>query len=274
MHGSSRPVSDFMPAPLAPEPEPVPVEDETQYTGAFTVGDTLLIHGYTLRHVEKLARAGMMRFNVGSGGTSHKDRYEAAWSGVVEALYAAEEPPEPNDLIAAGWAAVKNEWHQELQSKGLMASNGTYRPQPGVQFTKYWDQHMTTHFPEERIVERLAAVQVLPLLTEEQREAVAAIAVHPTHKTAATALGIGTTTLTNRLRAAREVFIRWWHEGEDPPNYNRRTAATDERCASGHLWATFAVFWADGRRRCSECQRVSVKRQPSYRDRNRKPVAA
>jgi hypothetical protein len=184
------------------------------------VGDALLKHGYTLTHLDQLTRRAVRQSRIHTN--DYASTYDTAWSGIVEALYSADEPDEFT-LIYAGIAALKEDRLQDWQSKGLDDGHKGYRPQPGPNFTKFWSQSTVSHFPEDRIIDHLAAVQVLPQLSKEECDALLAIAVHQHKDAAAKSLGIGTTTLTRRLRTGRELFRQWWHEGETPPDYSGRT---------------------------------------------------
>jgi hypothetical protein len=184
------------------------------------IGDALLKHGFTLTHLDQLTRRAVRQSRVHTN--DYAGTYDTAWSGIVEALYSADEPDETT-LVYAGIAALKDDREQDWHSKGLLDGDKTYRPQPGPNFSKFWSQSTVSHFPEDRIIDHLAAVQVLPQLSKEECDALLAVAVHQHMDDAAKSLGIGRSTLIRRLHTGRELFRRWWHEGETPPDYSNRT---------------------------------------------------
>lgn len=219
---------------------------------ATTMAHALLVHGYTMGDVERLARIAVARCRINSG-PAWQDRYESAWHGVVEALYAAEEPPDTHALIAAGWQAVYDDVEDDMQNHGRRTSTGDVGPR----FAKFWHNGARTRTPfTERVDESLAIVQILPMLTPEQCEAVIALACHDSVREAADALGINHKTMSSRLCAARERFRGWWHEGETPV-VHRDLSAT---CREGHDVAEFGRVSAGGLRYCTKC-RADYKRR-------------
>jgi DNA-binding CsgD family transcriptional regulator len=213
-------------------------------------GDALLVHGFTLGHVEWIARwaVGCHR---NRGGYVQPDAYDIAYGGVAEALYAAEQTPTLLDLIRAGVDTLKEEIRTDMKAHGRHPS----RPGVGPRYVAYWWGQRVTHFPEDRIIDRIALVEILPLLTKRQCEAVVAFAATGSSDATAEALGISVKTARNHLVAARHTFRLWWHEHETPAAF-RGLAAT---CRNGHDRAEYEVIWA-GRRFCRRCHQQTAKR--------------
>ena len=217
-----------------------------------TMKDALLVHGYTMGDVERVARIAVTRCRI-NVGPSWSDRYEVAWHGVCEALYSAEEPPDTHALIAAGWQAIYDEVEADMRHHGMRAE--TYDIGPRV--VAYWSTGGRTRDPfSDKVIERLAAIQILPMLTPEQCAAVLALAVHDSVREAAEALGIEYKTMSSRLCSARDRFRHWWHEGETPVTHKDTT----ETCRQGHPVGEFGKVSAGGLRYCTKC-RADYKRR-------------
>lgn len=195
-----------------------------------------LRHGYNLADLDRLTRMALSR-----GWARNVDwrfRYHIAWEGIAEALYAATEPPEPADLVRAGWESISDHVKTERRHWGLK-QGGTPRPS----FAMYWDsvaQH--TGSPENGVVERLALWQIWAALGDVDREALLALAVHDEYDKAAAALGLKKYTYYRRVRVARLHFLDLWHEGEAPS----RLWGNDRR--GGHLCRSGSVMGVMKRR--------------------------
>jgi hypothetical protein len=144
-------------------------------------------------------------------------RYEAAWSAIAEHLYAAEgdAPPTPADLIFAGQDAISRLAGDEMHHHGL--AYGKDLPQVRPRFAAYWEwQRLRGADPATQVVERAALWQIWARLTDGERRALSALAVHGDHQSAADALGKTYGVFTTDLSRARARFLRLWHEGEKP----------------------------------------------------------
>jgi hypothetical protein len=77
-----------------------------------------LRHGYTLAHLNELAvrAVRVQRYNRNVDFTV---RLELAWSAMAESLYAADEPPAPDDLIRAAWAAISDDTDRTYRASGI-----------------------------------------------------------------------------------------------------------------------------------------------------------
>lgn len=171
-----------------------------------------LAHGYNLADLDWLTRAAVWR--VWGLHLVYQERYDLAWSGIVEHLYSSTEPPTPAELIGAGQADIGSQVRADARHRGRDHHNAY---EEFRRYGAYWES-VARHAPspETRIVERAALWQIWPALTEGQRRVLLAIAAHGTKQAAADALGITHKTLTHHLGSARARFFALWHEGEDP----------------------------------------------------------
>lgn len=177
--------------------------------------------GYTVSDVDRFTRAAL-RSDTTTRGIDVDDRYEAAWFGVVEHLYSAEEPPDGSDLLTAaldGLRALRNDdFHTRGRNKRASAWEPLAGRAPG--FTRYWSaprSGATEPAFVTTVTDRLALVQIFAQLTSEHREALLALAVYPDHRQAARALRICETAFCRRLTSARQAFTQLWHEHETAP---------------------------------------------------------
>lgn len=171
-----------------------------------------LAHGYNLADLDRLTRAAVWR--VWGLHLDYRERYDLAWSGIVEHLYSSAEPPTPAELIGAGQDGIGGHVRAEARAHGRDHHNAY---EEFRRYGAYWEwtaRHAPS--PETRVVERTALWQIWPALTEGQRRVLLAIAAHGTRQAAANALGITQKTLTHHLYAARARFFALWHEGEEP----------------------------------------------------------
>lgn len=188
-------------------------------------GDAILRHGYTLSDLDQLARRSVARYRRWGVTRSLAGMYDTARSAVVEALYAAVEPPSEHDLVVAGAKGIEVEMRADLSAHGRRVD----ATKVGAMFAAYWHGHTTTHFPDDAIVERLALVEILPLLTHRQCEVLVTFAATGSQPATAEALGITATAVSTHLNAARRTCREWWHEGETPIVHR-----DPETCHNGH----------------------------------------
>lgn len=187
--------------------------------------------GYNMADLDRLTRLAAGR--VFGGDFFIVDKYDLAWSAIAEALYAAADRPDPQDLVRTGQKAISAARMKDLGQHGLSTSG------PAPRFAAYWTGLRATPSPETRIVERTALWQILPHLTEVQRAAVHALAVHGSYTAAAGALGIRYGAFVNQIHLARRRFFSLWLEGETPvrARVDRRVGRArplPERCSAGH----------------------------------------
>lgn len=192
-----------------------------------------IAYGYNLADLDRLARIALTRARGYSGYIL--DRYQAAWSGIAEALCIADEAPEPGDLITAGWQAVNDHAHRNNLAWGL-AGHDERRPA----FVRYWTP--TDPIPvEDRVVEAAALWEILPELTERQRRAITVLATTEDYALSAAAMGLSRSGYATTVKRAREAFLVLWHEGEQPSKIWRRdqrrgrTSSTWRRITASEL---------------------------------------
>lgn len=182
-----------------------------------------LRHGYTLADVDRMARTANR--TVWTTAMDIDDRNDAAWHGVVEALYAAEHWVPHYQLISAGQRAIWQTLDDTTRHHGRRSTRGA---EPRSSFEAYWADWTRLHAPspEWRVVERTALYQVLVQLPPREREALLALAAHGDYTSAAEAAGMSQNLLRVTLSNARRRFLALWLEGETPAkrreHYNRR----------------------------------------------------
>jgi helix-turn-helix protein len=219
--------------PLAALPT-VPPDDADRMGGVPAAGPAVTVHiaheaelrhGYTLAHLNELAvrAVRVQRFNRQVDFTV---RVEIAWSAIAESLYAADEPPAPDDLIRAAWAAIGDDTDRTYRAHGW----NTHDRYAGItsRFQQYWAGVGITRSPEEPIVERITLSQIWPRLSPSHRQLLLAMAVYEDYGRAAEALQKSRKSFTTQLSQARRAFLALWHDGEQPSRpwgYDRRASA-------------------------------------------------
>lgn len=176
-------------------------------------------YGYTLDDIQRCARTAAATAWTTAG--DYVDRFETAWHGAVECLYAAEHWIPRHALISAGQRAVLDMVNADLRHHGL------HRGERRAVFESYWvDWLHGTVSHETGVVDRVALWQVFGQLPPRQREALLALAAHDDYERAADAIGMSRSLLQVTLSNARRRFLALWLEGETPAkrryHYNRR----------------------------------------------------
>lgn len=202
---------------------------------------TPLRHGYTLTDLDRLAHAAVCAA-FGQAG-DYRDRHDAAWHAIAVRLYAAGDAPRPGELKRIGIRAINDHITDEGHHHGV-DRNTPYSGRESMRaYRRYWwDITRATPSPENRIIERIALPQILSRLTPPARAAIDALAVHGDYQAAANALGLDYYTFTTRIRRARGLLLRLWHEGQRPPPHRRdrrvqaRGHGLATHCAAGHEW--------------------------------------
>jgi len=184
-------------------------------------------HGFNLRDLDQLARDVVSNSRSWWAGADRDDLYDAAWHGIVEALYTAEQAPTRIALMDAGRRAVDTDVRDTRRHHG--ARRGADRT--GERHALYWAWHgRTAPSPENGIVERIAAEQILPTLTPRQRAALEALVEAGDYEPAAHLLGVSVRGLRAMLSQGRRRFRALWHEGETPSGHwgcDRRAEAVN-----------------------------------------------
>lgn len=206
-------------------------------------GDAVLRHGYTLHALDRVTRWAV-RMHRRKGFYRGSEDYDIAYGAVAVALYAAEEPPGDLALMQAGERALEAEVRTDLRAHGRR-QNGD----PVPAFHRYWWGQRATQFPDDRIVEALALVEILPTLTPRQSQALVAFA-----SLVASALGVSVKTAENHLSRGRAAFRQLWLEHETPVSYQDSEAT----CRNGHDRAD--SYLRAGHLVCHTCELITKKR--------------
>lgn len=218
-----------------------------------------LVHGYTMADVDRAA-AKAAASNSSRSPLPWEDRYEAAWMGIVEALYSATAHVDFPALVLVGLKAVSDESHAYRQAHG-MAGASKRDGVPSVSFSKYWSTRGSDRDFTDDIAERLAIPAVLSLLTADEYQAIAALAAHGTQERAARALGMHPLKLHARVKSARHRIIQAWLAPETPRDTSIRSRDSDT-CRYGHSRAEHSfVRPNDGGIRCRICERNRDRRR-------------
>lgn len=174
---------------------------------------TLVVHGYTLRDLDALARSVVVNNRAWWPAGDRDDLHAAAWHGIVEHLCTVDERPARRELLEAGRNALTEDVKATMRHHGARRDSSNN----GQKYAMYWDWvGRATPSHELVIVERAALNQILAALTPRQREAFAALAAAADYPEAARVLGIADQTFRSLLGRARGAFRELWHEGEPP----------------------------------------------------------
>ena len=194
--------------------------------------------GFTLDHLNNIAKRA-----VQTSLTKASDfnwRLDAAWFGVVECLYSAQEPPSGLELVAAGRSALERAVRDEQREHGFNKRDVWAGSMAAPNFQRYWWGAQRTPSPEPYVVERMCLKQIWPRLTPRQQEAIIALAAHGDYAAAAGSLGITVGTFNVHISKARRRYAELLFEGETP----RGAWGTDRRVSKAG-----ALAEVDGSRR-------------------------
>lgn len=243
----------------APSPAPRTADD----------GSPVVAHGFTMADLHKMAAAAC-RADRSLASDAHT-RYSVAWSAIATALCEAQDPPQRNELVQVGWQAIYNEVREMRHTFGFRDKEGTNGVASSPRFVQYWTQPPSQ--PDGAIIERLAVGQILATLTESERAAVIALAVHDDYALGAQALGVKDGAFRARLIAARRRFRGHWFAPETAPpikgtdrRIGSRTTPLATHCLNGHPMTGDNVRERPGRkpghrkgRTCRTCEAASGK---------------
>lgn len=174
-----------------------------------------LPHGWTLDELTEMARwvAHSQRGRV----IDREEATDAAALALVERLY-AEPAPTKLDLYRAARSAVDTANDREISYLGLtrkMKRDGREGMTPS--FARYWGGKAALNSPfEDRLVERIAVLQVWNALSSTHRQTFNALISQGTLEAAGEMLGVQPTTFRMRLYRARQEARALWHWPEPP----------------------------------------------------------
>jgi DNA-directed RNA polymerase specialized sigma24 family protein len=152
--------------------------------------------------------------------------FAAAVGAIVEALYAADEPPTAGALIRVGRSAAAD-WNQRtIRARGINW-RGAGRPharygERAAKFVAYWHDSGVTAGHEAAAVEHRALAEIWSRLTADEQATLAALAEHGDYQTAADAVGVPYRAFYHHVWSGRRRFRELWHEGESPSGQWRR----------------------------------------------------
>lgn len=176
--------------------------------------------GYSFRDLHQIAARATVYCRWGDR-FPFPERFEIAWSGVVDHLAGCEQPPESFDLYKAGMRAIGRAGSKELREHGITRGSDGLIAMPS--FDAYWAPR-TGAPADAAVVDRLAVWQIWPVLRPLHQMAFLALAAHGDYAKAAEAAGYSYATFTSLIGEARAAFLALWHEGETPS----RIWATDK----------------------------------------------
>lgn len=219
-----------------------------------TLANTALLRaGYSMADLDRLATIAARRHG---GAADMADKYDTAWHGIAELLYASETDPTESELLFAAVRALQEFAAENRREHGRSHRHG-YEYGSAPRFATYWNERVVTPDHAEPTAERLGLPQALATLTGEQYDAIAAVAALDSLAAAADALGITYAQLLRRFYAAREQVRVVWFEHETP----RTTKATEDACGSGHAKSEHQRTGPTGHTYCKECQRLAKRRR-------------
>jgi hypothetical protein len=228
--------------------------------------DTPIRHGYTLGDLDAMARHACAYDR--SMASDADTRYRTAWSAIAEALSAAEHWPRRESLVRAGWEAIYAEVRQMRHTFGMRRDGPDRDVASGARFAQFWYSPVSSF--ENDLTERLALPAIMATLTDSERSAVVALAVHEDYQLAAASLGLPLSTLTVRLSAARRRFRRRWFAPDTAPpitGTDRRVQAhgrpLPDHCGHGHAFTPENTRTRPGGkgRTCRACERERALRR-------------
>ena len=247
--------------PARPQDIPERAEPAPEYRR----GPTDVRFGYTLNDLDRLARTVVVANAQWWPAGDRKDQADTAWSGIVERLYAVTDEPTERDLLEAGTRALVEDTkgyrkHHGLRDGGQIAD--------GPRFATYWYEPPSEPW-EDRVIERIAAGQILTQVKSHEVDALLALAAHGDYAEAAEGLGLKYTALTVRLSSARKTFRRHWFAPETAPpvkgttdrRIGSRTTELRTHCSKGHEFTPENTYWRAARkagrapsRYCKTCE--------------------
>ncbi|WNI19937.1 hypothetical protein [Actinacidiphila sp. ITFR-21] len=244
---------------------------EEERTAQPTAGPDEIRYGYTLRDIDRMARAACAADRTLSSDIT--TRYDTAWSAIAETLCAAPEPPTRHDLTRAGWQAIYHDVKAVRRLYGVDSTDRSGEVASAPRFVAYWTRG-ATHAADEGVTERIAVHEILATLPEHLREAVVALAALDDYQKAADSLGIKYTAMTVRMSNARRRFRAHWYAPETAPaikgtdrRIGSRAQGVPTHCPQGHEYTPENTIRRPGRPRSRICRTCDVARDAARRAR-------
>jgi hypothetical protein len=194
--------------------------------------DVELRHGYTLSQLNAVSVWTVMHDRYCSFADVD-ERLEVVWHAIVEHLYTAVEAPARQDLVLAGWRAIREYVQKDARFRGYNFVGAETRKG----YVRYWNSADSAG-PEEHITDYLALSQIWPHLKQSQRDLIVALAEQEDYGLAAEAMGQPRRDYANHLRYARIAFRQLWHEGETPS----KPWGADRRPGTGDRWRPSVTY--------------------------------
>ncbi|GAA0550037.1 hypothetical protein GCM10010172_35120 [Paractinoplanes ferrugineus] len=225
---------------------------------------TTLRHGYTLHDLHELAKSA-----TGAAGlsvTDYRERFDEAWSAIVEHLFTAEEAPTGRDLWYAGLNAIRDAWTTTRRHHGAPSAD-SYRGALGssVRYQQFWADTKVTPDHSSAVIDRYAAFQIWPELANIHQQTLLAHAATSDISGTAKALGVSVKVARGRLSRARAAFRALWHEHETPPPFWHRTHRSADvadlaPCGTPSAWARHKRRGEPVDQACIEANRAYMRR--------------
>lgn len=206
----------------------------------------------TLAHINKIARRAVRgaRFSTSSGF----DQHDTASSAI--AMQIAEAPDTPvEELVHVGYSAIAREHQMTLSQHGVRV----YDDASGERFAAYW-LGIPHHFDSYNF-SKAALHQVFNALEYKQRQDLLGAANYGSVAAYAETLGLNPSTVSTRIKQAREAALRLWFDWETPPPLKQMTLRhmAKDFCPQGHdqsVYRRWTLTKKHGRRAyCGECHR-------------------
>ena len=206
----------------------------------------------TLAHINKMARRAVRgaRFSTSSGF----DQHDMASSAIAMKLAEASDTP-VRELIQAGYSAIAREHQIMLQQHGVRV----YDDATGERFAVYW-LGIPHHFDNYNF-SRVALNQVFDALEQKHQKDLLGAASYRSVAAYAESLGLSASTVSTRIRQAREAALKLWFDWETPPPLKQMTLRNRAKdfCPQGHdqsIYRRWTLTKKHGRRAyCGECHR-------------------
>lgn len=229
---------------------------------------TNAMRGFTLHDINSIARSATIA--AGFAASNFADRYDEAWSAVVETLYAASTDPGRRELWYAGLNAVHAAIRDDRRHYGAFDRDAELTSAPG--FARYWGNVVTPDF-SPALIEKYAAFQIWPQLAGHHQRVLLAFAAAGTVAETARLLDVTIHAAQQRIDRARVAFRNLWHEHETPSRQFRKTYA--ERPAQTLLGCgTTAGYTRHRRRKETACESCAEAWRTYGRGKKRERAAA